>query len=723
MSNNRNYWMNRMMVTMLSGEKKVKDYERTLKQAYEETKRAISKEVASFYQEYAEEEGISLQAAHKRLKVDELISFNQRSKDYLNEVQAIENRSQPLQAHEAQLKKLSGRAYMTRMDALKANIEHELVMLNHKEDVGMGQTLDTVYDDSYYRGIYDLHKFTKTGVDFAQPGQSQLKAASRYQWNGDNYSSRIWKNKEKLTLTLNQLIPQSFVRGFGSKELAREIADRLEVSYSSAVRLARTEGRYVGNLGTADAYKESGVVTEFMFMATLDDKTSEICQEMDGKVMPLADASPGRLMPPLHPYCRSTTVPYFPDDDIDALIDDRVARNDKGKTYPIGKYQTYKQWAQAKTPAAYAATLLPEDAEVPPIDIKGEPVSPLEERIDQELDFEAYFDTLPDNEQLRGVEPFRTKRDIYNMERWVKEGDAIVGHPNENESAITEVDRLRNRLRQFVEPFKVQNADGFMVTTHPALETAEGVVREAKRIIVKQLRAQYNANHYDSEKADYSPAPEPRGLGIGNKAWVAEKRQKLIDMGKKIRSNFSNGSDMAAMIKRSHGDAGGNCGEDEIMKIMMQGTENAEPPTRISRALYNKMKQKGFIEVHRGVAGKEFKEQFKKGELYYGKGIYGNGTYTALDYSTAYQYGRQDKENVSSMMLHPDARIITYNGVQRSDMLYDIRNQLGSGGLEEQSLGDNGRIALAWGYDAILVESSGYLVVVNRSKLLVPDDE
>lgn len=388
------YWFERMKVTSTSGEKKVKDYERTLKRAYEESKRAISKEVASFYQEYATEEGISLPAAYKRLKVDELISFNERSKEYLNEVKAIEDRAEPLQTYESKLKKLSGRAYMTRMDTLKANIEHQLILLNNKEDTELGQTLDFVYDDAYYRNIYDLHKFTKTGVDFAQPGQSQLKAASRYQWNGDNYSSRIWKHKDKLIQTLDQLIPQSFVRGFGSKELAREIADKLEVSYSSAVRLARTEGRYVANLGTIAAYKESGVVTKFQFMATLDDKTSVICQDMDGKVFDLQHAVPGVMTPPLHPYCRSTTVPYFPDDDIDALIDDRVSRNAKGKTYPIGEYQTYKEWAQAKADPNYVKairatpptpeTVVPNRVVTPPPVV---PVSTLskEERIKRDL--------------------------------------------------------------------------------------------------------------------------------------------------------------------------------------------------------------------------------------------------------------------------------------------------------------------------------------------------
>ena len=89
-----------------------------------------------------------------------------------------------------------------------------------------------------------------------------------------------------------------------------------------------------------DTYDELGL-EQYQICAVLDSKTSEICQDLDGKVFDRKDAKPGITMPPFHCHCRSTTVPY-----IEGLLDDggRVARDpETGKTVEIPD-MTYKEW-------------------------------------------------------------------------------------------------------------------------------------------------------------------------------------------------------------------------------------------------------------------------------------------------------------------------------------------------------------------------------------------
>jgi hypothetical protein len=74
---------------------------------------------------------------------------------------------------------------------------------------------------------------------------------------------------------------------------------------------------------------------------------------MDGKVFPLAQAQTGVNVPPLHPHCRSTTVPHFAEDDLSEPAD-RVARDKDGKTYLVGEDVTFKQWTDKYASAAYA---------------------------------------------------------------------------------------------------------------------------------------------------------------------------------------------------------------------------------------------------------------------------------------------------------------------------------------------------------------------------------
>ena len=250
----------------------------------------------------------------------------------------------------------SGRAYVSRLDSLKNSIEHKVIMLNAGMAVGLGKQLQFDYDHAAHYTAFNLDSMAGFTLSFTSPGREKLMVAAQTKWNGANYSDRIWANKDKLVATLNTMIPQAFVRGFSSQQLGQQLADTMEVSYSNAVRLIRTENRYISNKGTQAAYEASGVVDEFMILATLDKKTSPICRDLDGKIFSLSAAEVGINMPPFHPYCRSTTIPYFPDDDIGKLLDDRVERKD-GKTTRMGQYKTYKDWAVDNGDPRYVSQL------------------------------------------------------------------------------------------------------------------------------------------------------------------------------------------------------------------------------------------------------------------------------------------------------------------------------------------------------------------------------
>lgn len=102
-----------------------------------------------------------------------------------------------------------------------------------------------------------------------------------------------------------------------------------------------TESAFVSSQSQKDCYKELGV-EQFEFVATLDNKTSEICQQMDGKVFKMADYQIGVNAPPLHCFCRSCTVPYFEDDF--GQSGKRAARGADGKTTYVGGDITYEEW-------------------------------------------------------------------------------------------------------------------------------------------------------------------------------------------------------------------------------------------------------------------------------------------------------------------------------------------------------------------------------------------
>ncbi|MDU6947864.1 MAG: minor capsid protein, partial [Streptococcus parasanguinis] len=106
--------------------------------------------------------------------------------------------------------------------------------------------------------------------------------------------------------------------------------------------LVRTESAFFHNQMELLSYEEADI-EKYIFVAVLDKRTSRICQEHDNQVYDRDKAVPGVNCPPMHPWCRSTTVGYDEDADYSKLK--RRARNpETGKTELVPADMTYKEW-------------------------------------------------------------------------------------------------------------------------------------------------------------------------------------------------------------------------------------------------------------------------------------------------------------------------------------------------------------------------------------------
>lgn len=134
----------------------------------------------------------------------------------------------------------------------------------------------------------------------------------------------------------------AFMTGRSADKTARAVAERFGVAASDARRLVRTESCYVANQAEMDSYKECGV-EKYEFVAALDARTSEICRNLDGKVFPVEKQCPGTNAPPMHPYCRSTTIAVF-DDEVTEGLQRRARDPVTGKNELISADMTYREW-------------------------------------------------------------------------------------------------------------------------------------------------------------------------------------------------------------------------------------------------------------------------------------------------------------------------------------------------------------------------------------------
>ena len=336
------YWERRFEDILVNNEKLALDYEKKLATIYTQVKLDTEKELEIFYMRYAKETGLSMAEVRKRLNPQQLRRFKTEQKHYLDKVEDLISRGANLESYQKTLQRLSARAYVSRLQEIQNNLNTMIVLTTAEQELMLQDVLKSSYLQGYTQTMFALQKGLGFGMTFTVPANDDVIKVITTPWNGNNYADSVWSNKQKLTQWLNTDLPRHFAAGSSIDTMTRELSKKLDVNYNSAVRLVRTEVNYISNQSTMDSYTNSGVVDEYQILATLDNRTSDICRSMDGKVFKVKDSQVGVNTPPFHVRCRTTTIPYLQDEDYEDL--ERAARGSDGKTYYVPADITYEQW-------------------------------------------------------------------------------------------------------------------------------------------------------------------------------------------------------------------------------------------------------------------------------------------------------------------------------------------------------------------------------------------
>lgn len=230
---------------------------------------------------------------------------------------------------------------ITRIEELNKDIVKQCRELYKTENRHITSALGNVAEESYYREIFSIQKGTGLGFSFSKFSQKDVDRILRSSWSGGNYSQRIWKDVNGMTARLKSELLVSMLSGRSNEKTARIFQEQFGVNAFCARRIVRTESAYVANAAQAKAYDEAGI-DRYRFVATLDSRTCECCAALDGKVFELAKAKPGTNYPPMHPFCRSTTIADFGDEELAGL--ERRAKDKDGNTVRVPAGMTYEDW-------------------------------------------------------------------------------------------------------------------------------------------------------------------------------------------------------------------------------------------------------------------------------------------------------------------------------------------------------------------------------------------
>lgn len=177
--------------------------------------------------------------------------------------------------------------------------------------------LGNIIQSAYMQTVFDVTKGVDYRAAFDLIPESRVKAILSTNWSCQMFSQRVWDNTNALADGLKHDMLVGIMAGKSEQHMADDIMNRCGVGAFEARRLVRTETTCVANTAELYGYKELDI-DEYEFSACLDSRTSDLCRELDGKVFKRNSAQAGVNLPPMHPFCRSTTLPVLPsEEDLD----------------------------------------------------------------------------------------------------------------------------------------------------------------------------------------------------------------------------------------------------------------------------------------------------------------------------------------------------------------------------------------------------------------------
>ncbi|MEJ6467777.1 MULTISPECIES: minor capsid protein [Fusobacterium] len=303
----KSYWEKRQRDREKKVYKTTIQAEKSLKIEMVKAQEEILANINNLIGKYMAETGLSYSEAQKKLNSNEYKVWRKNIEGYLKELNQYKNINfGKYKKIKLELETLSTRSRISRLESLIVQINHVVNKQKFEEEKEVTNYVKSVYETTFKSFQEDIGL---KGANTILP-LNQIERAIQYPWSGENFSERIWSNRDKLSRVLKTEITQSLIQGVNPQKLNKRIREQMGSGYKETQRLVRTELNYALNEATKIAYEEDEI-EEYEFLAEIDNRTSAICKELNGQIFKVKDAVVGVNYPSMHPNCRSTTMPVI----------------------------------------------------------------------------------------------------------------------------------------------------------------------------------------------------------------------------------------------------------------------------------------------------------------------------------------------------------------------------------------------------------------------------
>lgn len=338
MTKNEKYWKARTAQRMWEHMQSAEETADQVAKVYAKASLYLSREMQDIFKKYVEKHHLTEKEALQLLNT-------LRDRTSIEELrQRLQSSSQKQEIADllAELEAPAYQARIQRLQELQTQIDLVMQQVYKQEQAITTAHYIQLAEKAYNQSIFDVQQRTGFGFSFSHIDQKQVDKVLKSKWSGMNYSERVWRNTRAVAQEVKEALLVNLITGRTERETAEMLTKKFAGGSSKARRLIRTESCYLSNQLEMESYKECGI-DKYQYLATLDLRTSEICRELDGKVFLVKDQQPGKNCPPMHPWCRSTTIAIIGEKMLEGMK--RRARDSvTGKTYLVPASMNYREW-------------------------------------------------------------------------------------------------------------------------------------------------------------------------------------------------------------------------------------------------------------------------------------------------------------------------------------------------------------------------------------------
>jgi SPP1 gp7 family putative phage head morphogenesis protein len=235
-----------------------------------------------------------------------------------------------------------------RLTALENEISNEIGKLTGKSTNTLKAGLNQAYQESYYRTAFAFEKTIGIDLGFTLIPKKAIEKAVLNPLDRIGFLQRNKDNQAKLARQLKEELTRGLIQGKGYRDTAKAIKERLDVGASNVLRIVQTESHRVKEQGRFDGIQEAGkqgIITKKQWVSTLDDRTRDTHQDLDGVQVEVGEEFeirgntamfPGEFgVPEEDINCRCTHI---------AVIEGYEPRVRRARDEGIIEYKNYNEW-------------------------------------------------------------------------------------------------------------------------------------------------------------------------------------------------------------------------------------------------------------------------------------------------------------------------------------------------------------------------------------------